>query len=68
MQRGQVGDGGVEPGGVQPVEVDLEDVGGDGPTVPQEPTQVQEVVVNVPSEDVKQINMEVNDGSRHQTV
>lgn len=58
----------MEPGGVEPVEVDLEDVGGDGQTVPQEPIQVQEVVVNVPSEDVKQINMEVNDGSGDQTI
>ncbi len=42
----------MEPGGVEPVEVGLEDVEGDGQTAPQELIQVQEVVVNVPSEDV----------------
>lgn len=51
--------------GVGPVEVDQEDGGGH---VPQEPTRVQEVVVNVPSQDVGKDNMEVFHGTGNQTI
>lgn len=51
--------------GVEPVdgdlEEDLEGDLGDGQTAPQELTQVQGVVVNVPSEDVAEITLEVID-------
>lgn len=43
------GDAGGPVDGDQ-VDGDLEDVGGDGQTVPQEPTQVQEVDVKNPSD------------------
>ena len=51
-----MGDG---QGDVGPVDGDLE---GDGQTAPKELTQVPEVVVNVPSEDVKRIILEVEHG------